>query len=124
MDQPVEQVCCRRKDCCVTSLEAFEIITLDVSVLWVAFLNRCEVTGDEPEHTPANYRKHSILKLKYITSYYHIKLLSAYRQYIVWQNGYVGAGNRRPVPACVVWAIHDRFPEPSGVYLGFRGYAL
>lgn len=106
MDQPVEQVCCHRRDCCITTLEAFEAITLDVSVLWVAIVNRCEVTGDDAEETPSNFRK------------------AAYRQYTVWKNGYLGAGNRRPVPACVVWAIRDRFPEPSGVYLGFRGYAL
>jgi len=66
------------------NLEAFEIITLDVSVLWVAILNRCEITGDDPEDTQANYRK------------------AAYRQYTVWKNGYLGAGNRRSVPACVV----------------------
>ena len=106
MDQPVEQVCCRRRDCCITDLEAFEIIALDVSVLSVAILNRCELTGDDPEYSPASYRK------------------AAYRQYIVWQNGYLGPGNRRPVPACVVWAIRDRFPEPSGIYLGFREYSL
>jgi len=57
MDQPVEQVCCRRRSCCVTDLEAFEVIVLDVIVLSVAILNRCEVTGDDPEFVPASYRK-------------------------------------------------------------------
>ena len=59
-------------------------------------LNRCEITGDDPEDTQANYCK------------------AAYRQYTVW---YLGTGNRRPVSACVVWAMRDRFPEHSGVYL-------
>ena len=102
----MEQVCCRRRDCCITDLEAFETIALDISVLSVAILNRCEITADDPEYTPRSYRK------------------AAYRQFIVWQNGYLGPGNRRPVPACVVWAIRDRFPEPSGLYLGFREYRL
>ena len=87
----MEQVCCRRRDCCITDLEAFETIALDISVLSVAILNRREITADDPEYTPRSYRK------------------AAYRQLIVWQNGYLGPGNRRPVPACVVWAIRDRF---------------
>ena len=106
MDQPVEEVHCRRRDCCITDLEAFETLALDISVLSVAILNRCEIIADDPEYTPRSYRK------------------AAYRQFIVWQNGYLGPGKRQPVPACVVWAIRDRFPaaESSGVYLGFRKY--
>lgn len=106
MDQVVEQVCCHRRDCCITDLEAFETIALDISVLSVAILNRCVITADDPEYTPRSYCK------------------AAYRQFIVWQNGYLGPRNRCPVPACIVWAIRDRFPELSGTYLGFREYQL
>ena len=70
MDQVVEQVCCRRRNGCITDLEAFETIAIDISVLSVAILNRCEITADDPEYTPRSYRK------------------AAYRQLIVWQNGY------------------------------------
>ena len=51
------------------------------------------MTGDDPEFVPASCRK------------------AAYRQFIVWQNGYLGPGNRHPIPSCVVWAIS----EPSGI---------
>ena len=57
MDQVVEQVCCRRRDCCITDLETFKTIALDISVLSVAILNRCEITADDPEYTPRSYRK-------------------------------------------------------------------
>ena len=30
MDQVVEQVCCRRRDYCITDLEAFETIAVDI----------------------------------------------------------------------------------------------
>ena len=93
-------MCCRRRDSCITDLEAFETITLDIYVLSVAILIRCEITADNPEYTSRSYRK------------------AAYRLFIIWQNGYFGPGNRRPVPVCVIWAICDRFPEPSGAYLG------
>ena len=49
MDQVMEQVCCY---CCVTDLEAFEIIALDISILSFAILNRCEITADNPVYTP------------------------------------------------------------------------
>ena len=102
----MEQVCCRRRDSCITDLEAFETIALifTVYVLSVVILNRCEITADNPEYTPRSYRK------------------AAYREFIVWQNGYLGLGNRQSIPVCVVWAIRYRFPKPSGAYLGFREY--
>ena len=100
----MEQVCCRRRECCITDLEASETIALDTSVVSVAILNRCEITVDNPEYTPRSYHK------------------AAYRQFIIWQNGYLGPKSRRPVPVCVTWDIRDRFPEPSGAYLGFREY--
>ena len=104
MGQVVEQVCCRRRGCCITDLEAFETIALDISVLSVAILNRCEITADDPEYTPSRYHN------------------AVCKQFIVWQNGYLGPRNRHPIPAWVVWAIRDRFPELSGTYLGFREY--
>lgn len=103
MGQPIENVCCRRSDC-VTNLEAFETIVLDVNVLSVAIISRSDIFADDPEYTLASYRK------------------AAYRQYTMWIHGYLGRGNRQVIPSCVVWAVRRRYPDPHGIYLGFREY--
>lgn len=42
----------------------------------------------------------------------------AYQQYIYATIGTTGSGNRVPIPACVCWAIRDRWPGVS--YVGFK----
>jgi hypothetical protein len=35
--------------------------------------------------------------------------------------GYLGRGNRKPLPACVVREIHDHYPKPDNEkYVGFQ----
>ena len=54
--------------------------------------------------TPANYRK------------------AAYRQYIMYQHGYLGRSVRKVIPSCVVWKVRDQYPAPDNIYLGFKEY--
>ena len=103
MPLEVEKVCCRQR-ACVTREEFFRSAVIDMSVLSIAIVNRSEVFADDPEYTPSSYRK------------------AAYRQWILWQHGYLGRANRRVVPSCVVWTVRDRYPSPDGQYLGFKEY--
>ena len=37
---------------------------------------------------------------------------------IMFRHGYVGGGNRKVAPSCVVWKIRDKCPATDDVYLG------
>ncbi len=45
---------------------------------------------------------------------------AAYRTYAQVKYGYLGKGNRKPLPICVTNGIRDNFPDPNSVYVGFR----
>ncbi|XP_008189958.1 P2X purinoceptor 7-like [Acyrthosiphon pisum] len=45
-----------------------------------------------------------------------------YKQYTSWVNSWIamGKGNRVVLPACVVQKIRKEYPEPNGIYVGFK----
>ena len=101
MPSPDENKCCRQRPC-VTQQPAFENIVLDREALSVAIVGRTDVLVDRSDFSNEGYR------------------FAAYRQFILWQNGYLGRGNRRVVPSCAIWAIRDKYPSHDGVYTGFK----
>ena len=103
MPLPCENVCCKQVPC-VTTLGIFENNVLNTDVLSIALVSRCDDLADTAEYTPAAYRK------------------IAYRQWIMWQHGYLGRYDTKVIPSCVVWAVRNKFPAPGGNYLGFKEY--
>jgi hypothetical protein len=45
---------------------------------------------------------------------------AAYRTYAQVKYGYLGKGNRKPLPLCVTNGIRDTFPDPHSIYVGFH----
>lgn len=105
MPTPEEELCCRRRpgNCItVTAANVFATAILDRTVLDVAIRNRNDlfVLNDLPTNS-------------------HLRN-AAYRQYVLWKFGHLGAGNRVVVPSCVVWEVRRAMPEAGGQYTGFR----
>ena len=100
-----EQLCCRLEDGdCILIEHAGPINQLVLSrrALEVAVHNHNEycVQNDDPNSN--NTLRHM-----------------AYRKFILWRRGFLGAGNRVVIPSCVVWSIRDRYPSADGNYKGF-----
>ena len=103
MDQPIERKCCKQLPC-ITDTAAFDTVVLDRETLSVAIVNSTDFYSDDPDYSPSSYRK------------------AAYRQFTLWQHGYLGRGHRRVIPSCVIWAVRDKYPARDGLYLGFKEY--
>ncbi|XP_069810670.1 P2X purinoceptor 7-like [Dendropsophus ebraccatus] len=44
---------------------------------------------------------------------------ACYKSFSSWIHGYLGHGNRRPIPSCAVGKIRETYPDPDGMYTGF-----
>ena len=97
-----ENKCCRQRPC-ITQHPSFHSLVLDREVLIVSIIGRREVFVDRSDYSNEGMRH------------------AAYTQYVLWQNGYLGRGNRKVVPSCATWAIRDKYPNADGIYTGFVG---
>ena len=82
----------------------FHTNVLNIDILSITIVSRSDIRAESTDYTPASYRK------------------TCYRQWIMWQHGFLGHGNRQVVPSCVEWAVRNKFPAPDGNYIGFKGY--
>ncbi len=101
MPREIENKCCGKKNC-ITDRRKFGKFCLDPENLEMAILSITDLRNDQRDNSTRAFRK------------------AAYRQYVLWQHGYLGKGNRKVVPSCCVLAIRDKYPSPTGVYMGFK----
>lgn len=88
----------------MTQQLSFTNLVLDREALSVAIVNCTDVLMDTSDFSNEGYR------------------FAAYRQFVLWQNGYLGRGNHRVVPLCATWAIRDKYPRRDGIYTGFKEF--
>ena len=100
--QAENKCCCIRNMPCISTTPLFQQLVLDGNVLDIAMRYREDVLVLDHPRNNENLRH------------------TAYRQYVLWQHGRLGQGNRRVVPSCCVLAIRVRYPSPNGIYTGFR----
>ena len=101
MPREIEKKCYRRRDCVILR-RRFQKFCLDPENLEMCIKNTTDIGNDPRDSSTRAFRK------------------AAYRQYTLWQHGYLGKGNRRVVPSCSVLKIRSHYPSPTGVYKGFR----
>ena len=98
-----ENKCCARVPRqCITTTPLFPVLILDGNVLDIAMRYREDMMALNNTRNNESFRH------------------AAYRQFVLWQHGRLGKGNRRVVPSCCVLAIHARYPSPNGIYTGYR----
>lgn len=93
---------------CITEHEDFNPIVLLPNALWTAMVI---------EHT----RKNTKLQKREEAVTNKMYRYTAYRQFTGFIHNRLGKGVRRIIPACVVNAIREKFPEQNGIYVGFLG---
>ena len=100
--QEENKCCTRSRRACITTTPLFQQLVLDANVLDIAMRYREDVLVLDNARNNENFRH------------------AAYRQFVLWQHGHLGKGNRRVVPSCSVTAIRARYPSPNGIYAGYR----
>uniref|UniRef100_A0A8C6UJH8 P2X purinoreceptor 7 intracellular domain-containing protein n=1 Tax=Neogobius melanostomus TaxID=47308 RepID=A0A8C6UJH8_9GOBI len=106
MPTDIEKKCCGQdpRDC-ISQLPQMELYILDEGGLRLTRRIWNDVLACEDQQEPGEDNRQS----RY----------AAYRQYVVWQFGALGRGNRIVIPSCVVWRIRNKHPDPFNQYVGF-----
>lgn len=106
MPTDLEKKCCQQApENCISISPYVEVYIIEKGVLRLArrLWNEFRAIQDEPD-VGEDHRQ-----------FRH----AAYRQYVAWRHGSLGAGRRVVIPSCVVWRIRDTFPDQTNTYTGF-----
>nr|XP_022311470.1 P2X purinoceptor 7-like [Crassostrea virginica] len=104
MPTQAERLCCgKSQGNCISRLPDFRVLMLDEAVLALARLYRQDILAMPEDEDRNRANRHT-----------------AYRQFVLWHHGRLGAGDRRVIPSCCVWRIREKFPDPFGQYIGFK----
>ncbi|XP_070554571.1 P2X purinoceptor 7-like [Ptychodera flava] len=98
-----ERKCCNKQpEFCISEITVLRQVCLDDTILAIsrAYRNDMLATQDDDDFNKSN--RHA-----------------AYRMFILWQYGRLGAGDRRVIPSCCTWKIRDKYPDQFGQYTGF-----
>ncbi|KAG5269915.1 hypothetical protein AALO_G00186560 [Alosa alosa] len=105
MATDIEKVCCRQPpEHCISEMAYMAYYVLDEGVLRLARRAWNDIFAINDHQEPGEEQR----------QYRH----SAYRQFVLWQYGRLGIGNRVVIPSGCVWKIRDSFPDPRGQYTG------
>ena len=96
-----ERKCCQRVSCITLDRTYYEICINGIN-LEVAIKSRSDIYVSAPSYDNASMR--------------HI----GYQQFVMWQHGPLGAGNRVVIPSCTVWGIRRKYPSANGQYSGYK----
>ena len=94
MPTDIENKCCKRREC-ITGRRKFTKYCLDPENLEMYIRNTTDIRNDRRDSNTRSFRK------------------AAYRQYVLSQYGYLGKGNRRVCPSCVVSKVRGHYPSPT-----------
>jgi len=96
MAQDIENKCCGKKNY-ITLRRRFEKLCLDAEVLELSIKNRADIPNDREDNSTSSFRK------------------ATYRQFILDRYGYLGKGNRKVAPSCVVLRVRRQYPSATGI---------
>ena len=99
--QTENKCCCCKVMPCITTNPLFSQLVLDGNVLELAMRYMEDILVADPVRNNENFRH------------------AAYRQYVLWQHGRLGKGNRVVIPSCCVLKVKARNHSPNRLYVGF-----
>ena len=111
MPSDIEKKCCGMTDStCVSMLPHMSLYILDEQVLRLSRRLRNDIYAIHDTQEPGDDNR----EYRY----------AAYRNFVLWQCGSLGAGSRIVIPCCCVRRVREKFPDPNGQYTGFIAAVL